>query len=94
VDLLGGSRNDPPVEVEPPPLPKVERRAGSVGDGAAGLEDQQGARGVVPDLLAVALERREREGEEERGREEGERRVSFCLVFFSFGPRQTRKLKK
>ena len=57
VDLLRGRGDDPPVHpVEPPSEPKVERGARGVADAAAGLEDEEGARGVVPDLLAVALE--------------------------------------
>ena len=57
MDLLEGRSHDPPVHaVEPPPQPKVELDAGGVADAAPGLEDQEGARGVVPDLLAVALD--------------------------------------
>ena len=45
--------NDPLVVRQGPPHAKVESLAVNVGDLAAGLPDNEVARGVVPDLLLV-----------------------------------------
>ena len=70
-----GSRNDPPVQVEPPSFSKVELGAAGVADAPSCLEDQQRSRGVVPDLLAVAL------WISERGRERKEEKESVSFFF-------------